>query len=151
MSDTTKRTTAELNTTFLLFITARQLIKKYQEELDKVQLSYFEYLVLLALPDGKDEGMTITQICTTIHIEPGSISPYIKNLCTKKLVFKRHNKRDKRSFIVKLTNEGKEMKAKMEELEKTILEKSSLDIGQAEDIGDKVFGYYKEVYKNEKY
>ena len=43
------------------------------------------------------------------------------------------------------------MKAKMEELEKTILEKSSLDIGQAEDIGDKVFGYYKEVYKNEKY
>ena len=114
-------------TFFLLHIAQKNYIKFFSDELEKIDLNFIEYFILLAMREH--EALTITSLCSEIHIEPGSISPYIKGLSAKKLIFKRHNKRDRRSFVVKLSDAGKE---KFNEIE-TSINKVNAKIGMTED------------------
>lgn len=128
-------------TSFLLYISSRNYIKILSEELAKLNITYLEYLILYAMRDN--DAMTISAICASIHIEPGSVSPYIKELCNKKYIFKRHNKRDKRSFVVKLNDSGRELISDLEKVTDGVNEK----LGFTKEYLNEVNGCISNVFK----
>lgn len=98
---------------FSLYAASREVIKLYKPLLDKFNLTYTQYLVLLVLWEEKD--CTVKLLGEKLHLDSGTLSPLIKKLEKMELITKYRDVQDDRVVHVTLTE-------KAEQLKETILE-----------------------------
>lgn len=93
---------------FPLYACSRETIKLYKPFLDKLNLTYTQYITMLVLWEhGK---LTVKELGSKLYLDSGTLTPMLKKLEEKGLVDRRRSTADERNLIVSITPAGEAMK-----------------------------------------
>ncbi|WP_194976478.1 MarR family winged helix-turn-helix transcriptional regulator [Aquiflexum lacus] len=93
---------------FPVYAASRLIIREYQPHLDKIGITYPQYLVLLVL--WENDGMAVNDIAHKLILNTNTVTPLLKRMETLGLVSRIRSEEDERKVIVRLTAKGSEMK-----------------------------------------
>jgi DNA-binding MarR family transcriptional regulator len=93
---------------FPLYSVSRLITKAYKPFLDKMGITYPQYLVLIVL--WENDGLTVNQITEKLLLNTNTLSPLLKRMEKMEILERNRSKEDERSVIIKLTEKGKELK-----------------------------------------
>ena len=93
---------------FPLYACSREMIKLYKPWLDKLELTYTQYITMLVLWEHK--AMTVKALGQELYLDSGTLTPLLKKLEEKGLVTRRRSEQDERNLIVTLTDRGETMR-----------------------------------------
>ena len=95
---------------FRFYALERELMAAYRPLLDKLGLTYAQYITLLYL--WEHEKATVGELCSALSLDTGTVSPLLKRLESAKLVERKRLPSDERTVEVRLTRKGKELEEK---------------------------------------
>ncbi|MCX4091883.1 MarR family winged helix-turn-helix transcriptional regulator [Nocardia sp. alder85J] len=98
----------DLQLCFPLYAASRAMTAVYRTELDALGLTYPQYLVMLAL--WEHDGLTVGELCGTLSLDSGTLSPLLKRLEAAGLVQRRRSAEDERRVAITLTETGRRMR-----------------------------------------
>jgi DNA-binding MarR family transcriptional regulator len=93
---------------FALYASAREVTKLYRPFLERLGLTYTQYVTLLALWE-KDE-VTVKALGERLYLDSGTLTPLLKKLEAGGLIRRKRDPDDERSVIVRLTEKGRGLK-----------------------------------------
>jgi len=96
---------------FLLYANSRHIIKAYKPFLDPYQLTYTQYITMIALWE-KDEQL-VGELGQKLSLDTGTLTPLLKKLEKDGKIIRTRDHEDERKVIIKLTQEGKQLSEKM--------------------------------------
>ena len=91
-----------------LYSAANAIVRAYEPHLKKLDLTYPQYLVMMAL--WENDKVSISDISEVTFIDSGSMTPILKRLVDKKLLTITTFKEDRRQKVVGLTRKGEKLK-----------------------------------------
>jgi len=96
---------------FLLYANSRHIIKAYKPFLDPYQLTYTQYITMIALWE-KDEQL-VGELGQKLSLDTGTLTPLLKKLEKDGKIIRTRDHEDERKVNIKLTEEGKQLSEKM--------------------------------------
>ena len=96
---------------FALYAASLAMSKTYKPHLEKVGLTYPQYLVMLVLWEQDDR--TVSDIGQQLFLDSGTLTPLLKRLETSAYVKRTRDANDERKVRVALTANGKQLKRKL--------------------------------------
>jgi MarR family transcriptional regulator, organic hydroperoxide resistance regulator len=97
---------------FAVYSTAHAFTRAYKPILDKVGLTYPQYLVMLALWEKSEQP--VKAIGEQLDLDSGTLSPLLKRLEQNGLIKRTRDSRDERQVIVSLTEKGRAMRSEID-------------------------------------
>ncbi|MBX9977627.1 MAG: MarR family transcriptional regulator [Alphaproteobacteria bacterium] len=94
---------------FGLYAASRKLIKLYTLELEKVGLTYPQYLVIASL--HINDGVSVDAIGRELFLDSGTLTPLLKRLEIAGFITREHSKDDERKKVIRLTLKGRDFDA----------------------------------------
>ncbi|SNS55253.1 DNA-binding transcriptional regulator, MarR family [Bacillus sp. OK838] len=89
---------------FLLYASSREMTKKYKPLLDKLEVTYPQYLVLLLL--WEQDTLTVKKLGELLALDSGTLTPMLKRMEQNGLIVRERSIEDERSVMIKLTEKG---------------------------------------------
>lgn len=123
---------------FPTYAVANKILRKYQPLLDKLNLTYTQYIVMMVM--WEKNMVNEKELCDALRLKTNTLAPLIKRLKEKGYIEINKDKKDKRSLIISLTKEGEKLKEKAVDVPPSIAEEFNLTEEEA------VF-LYKILYK----
>ncbi|GAA0195076.1 MarR family transcriptional regulator [Fulvivirga kasyanovii] len=105
---------------FPIYATSRMVTRLYQPWLDKLGLTYPQYLVMLVL--WEEQKLTVSQLCKRLYLNTNTVTPLLKKLRDKGLVAKERSTEDERTVHIELTQKGDKLKSQAEEIPANLVE-----------------------------
>ena len=99
---------------FPLYACAREVVKKYKPFLDDIDLTYTQYVTMMVLWEAGET--TSKAIGERLHLDSGTLTPVIKKLEEKGLCTRRRSPEDERNLAVAITDEGRALRARAEDI-----------------------------------
>ena len=93
---------------FPLYACSRHMIRLYKPLLDKLGITYTQYITMMVLWEHK--SVTVKELGKALYLDSGTLTPLLKKLEEKGLVTRRRSEEDERNLIVTLTDAGEAMK-----------------------------------------
>lgn len=93
---------------FPLYACSREVIKLYKPHLDKLDLTYTQYIAMMVL--WEMGPVTVKEMGSRLYLDSGTLTPLLKKMETKGLITRRRSTEDERSLIVSLTEAGEKLK-----------------------------------------
>jgi DNA-binding MarR family transcriptional regulator len=111
---------------FALSVASRSVIAVYRPVLEPLGLTHPQYLVMLAL--WQQEPVSVKDLSELLQLDPGTLSPLLKRLESAGLLCRERDPRDDRALAIRLTAEGKALRAHAEEVPGAIVSRLGLPI-----------------------
>ncbi|MEO5910129.1 MAG: MarR family transcriptional regulator [Pelobium sp.] len=99
---------------FPAYAFSRQLTNLYRPLLDKLDITYPQYLVMLVL--WGEQEKTVNQLGVKLRLDSGTLTPLLKRLEQKGFVNRTRSKQDERVVIVSLTEEGTKLREQAKDI-----------------------------------
>lgn len=99
---------------FPLYAISKEITRCYTPFLEKLDLTYPQYLVMLVLWEA--DGLSVNQIGEKLYLDSGTLTPLLKRLQIKGLVERTRSQIDERSVIIRLTEQGKNLEEQAAEV-----------------------------------
>ncbi|WP_416065673.1 MarR family winged helix-turn-helix transcriptional regulator [Rhizobium sp. ZK1] len=96
---------------FAVYATAHAFTRAYKPILDRVGLTYPQYIVMLVLWEKAE--LPVKTIGEQLDLDSGTLSPLLKRLEQNGLIKRLRDSRDERQVIVSLTPKGQSMKGEL--------------------------------------
>lgn len=109
---------------FSLYATSMAVSRTYKPLLDRLGITYPQYLVLLAL--WEEDGRTVGAIAARLGLESSTVTPLVKRLEAADLVSRTRNPADERQVQVRLTGRGAALQAECGCLAEALVERSGM-------------------------
>jgi DNA-binding MarR family transcriptional regulator len=107
---------------FALYTASRAVIGLYRPMLDRIGITYPQYLVLMAL--WENDGLTVSALGDALQLDSGTVSPLLKRLEAAGFVERRRESSadggDERRVTVHLTESGAALEREGCEIAKTV-------------------------------
>src|SRR5215813_11629288 len=107
---------------FAVYSTAHAFNRVYKPLLDRLGLTYPQYLVMLAL--WERDGVPIKDIGERLFLDSGTLTPLLKRLEAAHLVKRTRSTEDERQVLIALTAQGQALKEKARSVPMSILSAS---------------------------
>ena len=117
---------------FPIYSVSRLLTKAYKPYLDKMEITYPQYLVLMVL--WEEEGITVNQISEKLLLNTNTVSPLLKRMEKSELINRNRSNEDERSVIIQLTKKGKLLKKQAAHIPENLLKVLFTDKVELSDI-----------------
>ena len=108
---------------FPVYAASRLITRAYQPYLDKLEITYPQYLVLLIL--WEEDSKPVNDIARKLILNTNTITPLLKRMEQMGIIVRQRSKEDERKVMVQLTEKGKYLKEEAsiipEELVKQLL------------------------------
>jgi DNA-binding MarR family transcriptional regulator len=121
---------------FALYGAFMAVSRTYKPWLDRIGLTYPQYLVLSVLWEADDQ--TITGIASRLDLEPSTITPLVKRLEQAGHVVRQRNPSDERQVRVRLTDRGRAVRAQTKVLTQALDERSGMTVEGLVELNTKV-------------
>ena len=92
---------------FPLYAVSRQIIRAYKPYLDPLDLTYTQYITLLALWEKDD--VTVKELGQTLFLDSGTLTPLLKKMEKQGLVQRQRSLEDERTVRIALTDAGRDL------------------------------------------
>ena len=121
---------------FSLYSATHAMQHAYKPLLEALGLTYPQYLALVAM--WGEDGQTVGQLGQALQLESNTLTPLLKRLEAQGLLSRARDSRDERQVRVSLTEAGRDMQARAEEIPRCILEKSGMSLTALTALRDQV-------------
>lgn len=123
---------------FPLYACSREIIKQYKPFLDRLDLTYTQYITMMVLWEKKT--VNVKALGQTLHLDSGTLTPLLKKLESKGLVSRRRSDEDERNLLISITDAGEAMKKQAESIPGTMAKCVNLEPEEAAEL-------YRILYK----
>lgn len=123
---------------FPTYAVSNKIIRKYKPFLDKLDLTYTQYIVMLVMWEKSE--VNEKELCETLRLNTNTLAPLLKRLEEKGYISINKDKKDKRNLVIKLTNQGILLKEKAVDVPLSIAQEINLSEEEANFL-------YKILYK----
>ena len=93
---------------FPLYACAKEIIRKYKPYLDKIDLTYTQYITMMVLWEMKTVNVKTLGEC--LYLDSGTLTPVLKKLESKGYITRVRSSEDERNLVVTITDEGEALK-----------------------------------------
>lgn len=104
---------------FALYSASHAMTKTYKPMLDRLGLTYPQYLVMLVL--WEQDAILVKDIGARLFLDSGTLTPLLKRLEANGLVSRNRDPHDERQVRILLTPEGKSLRKQAEEIPRQVL------------------------------
>lgn len=94
---------------YALYAAAHRMTKSYRPMLERMGLTYPQYLVLLVL--WETDGVTVSEIGRRLRLDSGTLTPVLKRLETSGCLVRNRRQSDEREVEIALTEHGRALRA----------------------------------------
>ena len=126
---------------FPLYACSRNVIREYKPYLDRLDLTYTQYIAMLVL--WERGSLTVKELGEALYLDSGTLTPVLKSLEAKGFVKRYRSAADERVLLVELTEEGEALKEKAVEIPALIenaVKLSEEEAAQLRELLSKVLG-----------
>ncbi len=95
---------------FALYSTSLAMTKVYKPLLEKLGLTYPQYLVMLLL--WQQDQVSVSALGERLYLDSGTLTPLLKRMQTNGLLVRTRSLEDERRVFISLTDVGRQLKAK---------------------------------------
>src|SRR5437588_6725182 len=117
---------------FAVYSTAHAFNRVYKPLLDRLGLTYPQYLVMLVLWERDD--VPLKDIGERLFLDSGTLTPLLKRMETADLIKRTRGTEDERQVLVALTPQGLALKEKARAVPEGILASSACSLGELSRI-----------------
>lgn len=96
---------------FPLYLCSKEVIRKYSILLNKVDLTYTQFVVMMYFWEKKTSN--VKEIGRTILLDSSTLTPLLKKLEAKGLITRKKSNLDERNLVLELTKKGIALKEKV--------------------------------------
>ena len=93
---------------FPLYAVSNLITRKYKPLLDKLDLTYTQYIVMMVL--WEEERVNEKFLCEALCLKTNTLAPLLKKLQAKGYIEKTKDSADERNLIITLTKAGKKLR-----------------------------------------
>lgn len=123
---------------FPLYAASRDVIKQYKTSLEKLELTYTQYIVMMVL--WERQQITTKEMGKILHLDSGTLTPLLKKMESKGLVSRKRSEFDERNLTVTITEKGMQLRDEAVEIPGQIAKCNVLDEEETATL-------YKLLYK----
>ena len=95
---------------FPLYAAAKEVVRQYKPFLDRVGLTYTQYITMMILWEAHDSdpdgSMNVKTLGERLFLDSGTLTPLLKKLEAKGLIRRNRGSADERNVFVRATEEG---------------------------------------------
>lgn len=113
---------------FSIYATSRAITKIYRPFLDKLGITYPQYLVMLVL--WEKENITLKELSNRLYLDSGTLTPLLKRLEGMELLKRQRSSEDERILCVNITEKGKELKKEALNIPECLIKSINMDVEQ---------------------
>ena len=121
---------------FAVYSTAHAFNRVYKPLLDKLGLTYPQYLVMLVLWERDD--VAVKDIGERLFLDSGTLTPLLKRLEAAHLVRRTRSSEDERQVLIALTAQGHALKEKARSVPQSILVASDCSVPELVAMKDEI-------------
>ena len=114
---------------FALYSASLAMTKLYKPLLDELGLTYPQYLALLVL--WEQDGLTVSELGDRLSLDSGTLTPLLKRLEAAGLVSRLRDAADERRVLIRLTADGRRLKARAQRIPGCVLQAAQCDVSEA--------------------
>ncbi len=114
---------------FALYSASLQMTKLYKPLLEKLGLTYPQYVTMLSL--WETDGVTVGALGERLFLDSGTLTPLLKRLEAAGLVTRTRNADDERQVLIRLTAKGRGLKQKAQCIPQEIGAKGGLTVQES--------------------
>ena len=103
---------------FPLYAASKEVIRKYKPFLDKLDLTYTQYIVMLVL--WENGNVNVKELGEKLFLDSGTLTPLLKKIEDKGYIIRNKSEYDERNLVISLTKDGKILKSKALDVPKGI-------------------------------
>ena len=122
---------------FKLYAASRAVIRGYKPMLDRLGLTYPQYLAMLVLWEWQQtapEQPTVKALGERLALDSGTLTPLLKRLEQLELVQRQRSARDEREVHLSLTPQGQALREQVGPLKAQLLCESGLDLDRLNEL-----------------
>ena len=105
---------------FPTYAVFNKILRRYQPLLKELDLTYTQYIIMMVM--WEKEVVSEKEIGEALYLKPNTLSDTLKLMSKKGLINISKDEKDKRRLLIKLTEKGKQLKAKAINVPKTLYE-----------------------------
>lgn len=116
---------------FPVYAASRLIIREYQPHLDRLGITYPQYLVLMVL--WEEDNLTVNDIARKLILNTNTITPLLKRMEQQGIVERKRSDEDERKVLVQLTTKGSELQEEAARIPESLvgrLANSELDLDE---------------------
>lgn len=113
---------------FALYSASHAMTKTYKPVLDRLGLTYPQYLVMLVL--WENDAILVKEIGARLFLDSGTLTPLLKRLETNGLVSRNRDPHDERQVRIVLSEPGRILRAQASLIPAQVLCASGQELGQ---------------------
>jgi DNA-binding MarR family transcriptional regulator len=113
---------------FAIYSAAHAFNRVYKPLLDRLGLTYPQYLVMLVL--WERDGVPVKDIGERLFLDSGTLTPLLKRLEAAQLIKRTRNPADERQVLIALTAQGQALKEQARTVPQSILAASACSIAE---------------------
>jgi MarR family transcriptional regulator, organic hydroperoxide resistance regulator len=113
---------------FAIYSTAHAFNRVYKPLLDRLGLTYPQYLVMLVL--WERDGVPVKNIGERLFLDSGTLTPLLKRLEAAGLIKRTRSTEDERQVLIALTSQGQALREKARTVPQAILATSACSISE---------------------
>ncbi|MGL4368569.1 MAG: MarR family winged helix-turn-helix transcriptional regulator [Spirochaetota bacterium] len=121
---------------FLLYAGSRKMTAVYAPLLEKLGLTYPQYLVMLVL--WEKDGVDVGYISGRLLLDTGTLSPLLKKMQGSGFIERKRDPGDERKVILTLTDKGKSLKDRALDIPRTVFAKSGFSADEYQMLKNKL-------------
>lgn len=104
------------------------MTKLYKPLLDRIGLTYPQYLVMLVL--WEQDGVTVSELGERLFLDSGTLTPLLKRLEAQGQIARLRDVQDERRVRITLTAEGRALRDQAEAIPPCVLQSSQCSIAE---------------------
>ncbi|MFB8280121.1 MarR family winged helix-turn-helix transcriptional regulator [Nocardia colli] len=113
---------------FPLYAASRAMTAVYRPKLERLGLTYPQYLVMLAL--WERDGRSVGEVCHALALDSGTLSPLLKRLEAAGFVRRQRAADDERRVDIELTERGRALRAEARGIPAEMAEACGLSVDE---------------------
>jgi DNA-binding MarR family transcriptional regulator len=104
---------------YALYAAAHRMTKSYRPMLERMGLTYPQYLVLLVL--WENDGITVSEIGRRLRLDSGTLTPVLKRLEGAGFLLRSRRRSDEREVEIALTAKGRDLRAEAAAVRESVM------------------------------
>ena len=106
---------------FPVYAASRLITREYQPLLDKLEITYPQYLVMMVL--WEKDGLSVNEITQRLILNTNTITPILKRMEAQGIIQRKRSDEDERRVIVTLTPKGERLQKEASMIPEKLVER----------------------------
>ncbi|MFT8316807.1 MAG: MarR family transcriptional regulator [Sporolactobacillus sp.] len=121
---------------FSLYVCSRAISRMYRPLLNKLGITYPQYLVLLVLWEQKEQN--VKELGEALDLDSGTLTPLLKRMEVSGLLKRHRSEQDERMVTLSLTEQGEALRAEASCIPQALLNESGLSVNEIQELNLKI-------------